>query len=93
MAGDIRGDDDLVLGHRFKRLERGHQVGQADVDPQINQHIDQRVVALDLAEMHQPGEHFVITQPEHADQQQAGVGLRVEDLRHRANRQIEAFVR
>ena len=60
MAPDIGGGDDPPLRHRLERLQRGDQIGQPAALSWIGEHVDQRIVALDLGMRDPAGEGYAI---------------------------------
>ena len=46
MSADVRGDDEASLGHRFQRLQRGHELGNPVRRARVHDDIEQIVVAI-----------------------------------------------
>ena len=62
MPADVGGDEHPALRHRFERLQRRDELGQAHPLPRIGEHVDQVVVALHVGVRHAAGEDDAIAE-------------------------------
>ena len=105
MATDIGGDEHPSLRHRFERLQRRDQVGEAHLAARIREHVDQFVIALDVAVRDAAGEYDAIAESAcsdlrtqrrflraAADEQRAQVRQSRRSIAQRIDQQVEALV-
>ena len=106
VAADIGRRDQPALRHRLQRLQRRDQIGQPHALARIGEHIDQAVIALDLIVRHAADEADVRRRPATPPPARAivasagppptsskpGVGARPDEVGHRRDQVVEAFV-
>jgi hypothetical protein len=64
VTADARGDDNALLGHRLKRFERCHKLGEPHRHAWENKEVRQIIISLHLFMSDPPGEDDVLANAE-----------------------------